>query len=68
MAAAILDSPDGVLKIAAVYGPFIWTFMSFAFIPLFTHRIPTVTVDEMPLVILVRCGTASPAPRSGWMW
>ena len=42
---AVLDSPYGVLKVAAVYGPFIWAFMSFAFIPLFTHRMPTVTIN-----------------------
>ena len=42
---AILDSPYGVLKVAAVYGPFIWVFMSFVFIPLFTHRLPTVTLN-----------------------
>ena len=42
---AILDSPYGVLKVAAIYGPFIWVFMSFVFVPLFTHREPTVTIN-----------------------
>jgi hypothetical protein len=42
---AVLDSPYGVLKVAAVYGPFIWIFMSFVFIPLFTHRLPTMTIN-----------------------
>jgi hypothetical protein len=42
---AVLDSPYGVLKVAAIYGPFIWAFMSFVFIPLFTHRLPTVTIN-----------------------
>ncbi|MEO8335515.1 MAG: hypothetical protein ABI664_11115 [bacterium] len=42
---AILDSPYGVLKVAAVYGPFIWAFMSFIFIPMFTHHLPTVTIN-----------------------
>jgi hypothetical protein len=42
---AVLDSPYGVLKVAAVYGPFIWAFMSFVFIPLFTHHMPTVTIN-----------------------
>jgi hypothetical protein len=42
---AVLDSSYGILKVAAVYGPFIWAFMSFVFIPLFTHRMPTVTIN-----------------------
>jgi len=42
---AILDSPYGIFKVAAMYGPFIWIFMSFVFIPLFTHRMPTVTIN-----------------------
>ncbi|MEO5818789.1 MAG: hypothetical protein ABIT20_26205 [Gemmatimonadaceae bacterium] len=42
---AVLDSPYGILEVAAVYGPFIWAFMSFVFIPVFTHRMPTVTIN-----------------------
>jgi hypothetical protein len=35
-----LNSRWGALKVAAVYGPFIWAFMSLIVIPLFTHRLP----------------------------
>jgi hypothetical protein len=41
---AQLASPNGVLKIAALYGPFIWIVMSLAVIPLLTHRSPTITI------------------------
>ena len=34
----------GVLKVAAVYGPFIWMVMSFAVIPLLLHRPPSITL------------------------
>jgi len=40
----ILASPWGVLKVAAVYGPFIWLVMSLVVIPLFTGRPPNITV------------------------
>ncbi|MDQ6769919.1 MAG: hypothetical protein M3Z54_08030 [Gemmatimonadota bacterium] len=33
----------GVLKVASVYGPFIWLVMSLLVIPLFLHRPPTIT-------------------------
>jgi uncharacterized membrane protein YagU involved in acid resistance len=36
-----LDTPNGVIKIAALYGPFIWIVMSVVVIPLFVHRPPT---------------------------
>lgn len=39
----VLASPWGVLKLAALYGPFIWMVMSLVFIPLFTHRTPAIT-------------------------
>jgi hypothetical protein len=39
----VLASPYGVLKVATLYGPFIWMFMSLVLIPLFTHRPPTIT-------------------------
>ena len=39
---AILDSPLGALKIATVYGPFIWIAMSIAIVPLFTHKPPVI--------------------------
>jgi hypothetical protein len=34
----VLDSPHGVLKVAAVYGPMIWIVMSAVVIPLLTGR------------------------------
>ena len=34
-----LNSRWGALKVASVYGPFIWAFMSLMLIPLFTHRL-----------------------------
>ena len=40
----ILASPWGVLKVAAVYGPFIWLVMSLVVIPLFTGRPPNITM------------------------
>lgn len=39
----VLASPWGVLKVAAVYGPFIWLMMSLVVIPAFTGRLPTLT-------------------------
>ena len=36
-----LEEPNGVLKIAALYGPFVWLVMSFVVIPLFPpHPFP----------------------------
>jgi hypothetical protein len=39
-----LESRFGVLKVASVYGPFVWMVMSLALIPLFTRRPPSITV------------------------
>jgi len=39
----LLASSWGVLKVAVVYGPFIWMVMSFLVIPTFTGRPPTIT-------------------------
>jgi hypothetical protein len=38
----VVHSPGGVLKVAAVYGPFIWLVMSLGVIPLLTHRPPNI--------------------------
>lgn len=35
-------SSHGILKVAALYGPFIWLMMSLAIIPLLTQRPPTI--------------------------
>jgi hypothetical protein len=39
----VLASPWGVLKVATVYGPFIWMVMSLLVIPGFTGRSPNIT-------------------------
>jgi hypothetical protein len=39
---ALLASRGGVIKVAALYGPFIWMVMSLAVIPLFVRRPPTI--------------------------
>jgi len=38
----VLASRFGVVKVAAVYGPFIWLVMSMAVIPLLLHRPPMI--------------------------
>lgn len=40
----VLKSRYGVAKVALVYGPFIWMFMSLVLIPAFTHRAPTINI------------------------
>jgi hypothetical protein len=40
----VLASPYGIVKVAAVYGPFIWAVMSLLVIPALVHRPPTVSV------------------------
>jgi hypothetical protein len=44
MVRRVVSSPGGVLKVAAVYGPFIWLVMSLVVIPLLLHRPPTINV------------------------
>ena len=38
----LLASPNGILKVAALYGPFIWLAMSLVVIPLLLHRPPAI--------------------------
>jgi hypothetical protein len=38
----VIAAPAGVVKIAAVYGPFIWLVMSLAVIPLLVQRPPAI--------------------------
>ena len=40
----VLGSRYGALKIASLYGPFIWLFMSLIVIPLLVHRAPTFNI------------------------
>lgn len=39
---SLLASRYGVVKMAALYGPFVWLVMSLAVIPLFVHHPPTI--------------------------
>jgi hypothetical protein len=39
---AAVASRYGVLKVASIYGPFIWLVMSLAVIPLLAHRPPNI--------------------------
>ena len=38
----VVASPGGVVKVAAVYGPAIWMFMSFVVVRTLAHRPPTI--------------------------
>jgi hypothetical protein len=40
----LLDSPHGVVKVASLYGPFIWMVMSLAVIPILLHRPPAINI------------------------
>lgn len=66
----LLESRGGAWKVAAVYGPFVWTAMSWAVIPSMTHRLPTITsrwfiqlLGHVPFVGLPIVQGAGPARR-----
>ena len=40
----VLASPFGVVKVAAIYGPFVWLMMSLVVIPLVVHHGPTFNI------------------------
>ena len=40
----VLASPLGPIKVAAIYGPFVWMVMSLAVVPLLAHRPPAINV------------------------
>jgi hypothetical protein len=40
----LLTSRYGAIKVASLYGPFVWMVMSLAVIPLLTHRQPAINV------------------------
>ena len=40
----LLNSPYGALKVASLYGPFIWLVMSLAVIPALLHRPPAINI------------------------
>jgi hypothetical protein len=41
---SVLASPQGTIKFASLYGPFVWMVMSLAVIPLLAHRPPTINI------------------------
>jgi hypothetical protein len=62
----IVDSRLGVVKAASLYGPFIWTVMSFVVVPLLVHRPPLITsrwwvqfIGHIPFVALPIVGAVS---------
>ena len=63
-------SASGVIKVAALYGPFIWMVMSFIVIPSFTHRPPTINyrwwvqlIGHIPFVAIpIVASIARPRP------
>lgn len=48
---AAVASRYGVLKVASIYGPFIWLVMSLAVIPLLAHRPPAFTFSWLVQLI-----------------
>ena len=66
----LLPSPYGVLKVAALYGPFVWLVMSLAIIPLLVHNAPAISyrwwiqlIGHIPFVGIPIVACASSA---GW--
>ena len=47
----VVASPHGVLKVASVYGPFVWMMMSLVAIPLVMHRFPVIKANWWVLLI-----------------
>jgi hypothetical protein len=68
----VLASRYGVIKVAAVYGPFVWLVMSLAVIPLLTERPPTISyrwwvqlIGHFPFVgIPIVASSVAVPPRS----
>jgi hypothetical protein len=68
----LLASRHGALKVAALYGPFIWMVMSLVVIPALTHRPPRITLrwwiqwfGHIPFVGIPIVASSAGAPRSG---
>ena len=66
----LLASPYGVAKVAALYGPLVWSVMSLAVIPVLVHRPPAITVrwwiqffGHMPFVGLPIVASSTSALR-----
>jgi hypothetical protein len=68
----LLNSPYGVVKVASLYGPFIWMVMSLAVIPVLLHRPPAINIrwliqliGHIPFVgIPIVASIGKGAPRS----
>jgi hypothetical protein len=70
----VLSSRFGVLKVASLYGPFVWIVMSLAVIPLLLHRPPVISsrwwiqlVGHLPFVglpIVASIGGDSARPEA----
>jgi hypothetical protein len=73
---SLLGTPYGVVKVAALYGPFIWMVMSLAVIPLLLRRPPAINVRwwiqlighfpfvGLPIVASIGRGSSSLQPSS----
>ena len=68
----LLASRHGVLKVAALYGPFIWMVMSLVVIPALTQRPPRITLrwwiqwfGHIPFVGIPIVASSAGARRSG---
>ena len=73
---AVLESPYGPAKVAAVFGPLVWVVMSCVVIPVFVHRPPGITPRwwiqffghavfvGLPIALAVR-GARPPLPPPG---
>jgi hypothetical protein len=69
----VLTSPYGIVKVASVYGPFIWLVMSLVVIPLLLHRPPMINprwwiqwIGHFPFVgvpIVASIGSGVPRPE-----
>ena len=67
----VLAGPQGKLKVASLYGPFVWLVMSLVVIPLLLHRPPKINVrwwvqllGHIPFVGLpIAASIAATAPR-----
>ena len=69
MVRRLMLSRHGVLKVASLYGPFIWLVMSLVVIPLFTKRPPSLTlrwwmqlIGHVPFVALPITGPRETRP------
>ena len=68
----LLQSPLGMVEVAALYGPFVWLVMSVVVIPLFTKRPPTFAlrwwvqlIGHIPFVALPIAWTARRSMSAG---